>query len=432
MKKNYLQIRLSIVCFFLLTVWLSARAQDTTVTLIAADGPGDTYSLLEEKLGGSPLEVPDCDHEEPFQHIEEVFDEELDRHVFKFYIHTDIDTDRCETNTDRQRNEIKAYDPSPDALKAIRREVVTYEWYFKIDEAFQPSGNFTHLFQLKAVGGTDDANPMLTITPRKSDPNLLQLIHGRGNNNYTTVADTELSQVQGQWVKAFCEVIYAEDTGSLSFNLQLLDGTEVLSFVDEEIDMWRTGSTFVRPKWGIYRSLNDIGSLRDEEVLFADFKVTEIGACPIWYEDADGDGLGDPNAFVYECERPDGYVQNSADTCLDWFVDADGDGLGSPDESLYACEQPDGYVDNDDDLNDDRNDSVLDAPEAKGKGIYPNPAASYLTLRGLGSNTAYFISDIGGKLVKSGRGDYVVLSGLHSGTYLLSTTSGDVYRFVKK
>jgi hypothetical protein len=32
--------------------------------------------------------------------------------------------------------------------------------------------------------------------------------------------------------------------------------------------MWRTGTTFCRPKWGIYRSLNNQSYLRDEQVRF--------------------------------------------------------------------------------------------------------------------------------------------------------------------
>lgn len=32
-----------------------------------------------------------------------------------------------------------------------------------------------------------------------------------------------------------------------------------------------------------------------------------------WYEDADGDGLGDPDVSIEECEKPEGYVDNDSD-----------------------------------------------------------------------------------------------------------------------
>ncbi|HMN05843.1 MAG TPA: PKD domain-containing protein [Flavobacteriales bacterium] len=34
-----------------------------------------------------------------------------------------------------------------------------------------------------------------------------------------------------------------------------------------------------------------------------------------WYEDADGDGMGDPNMWVIACEQPNGYVGNADDAC---------------------------------------------------------------------------------------------------------------------
>ena len=54
---------------------------------------------------------------------------------------------------DRQRMEIKTYDKSPDNLVGVTGETVEYRWKFKLDSGFQPSASFTHLHQLKAVGG---------------------------------------------------------------------------------------------------------------------------------------------------------------------------------------------------------------------------------------------------------------------------------------
>ena len=67
-------------------------------------------------------------------------------------------------------------------------------------------------------------------------------------------------------------------------NLRLIVGdllTEevVFDLERENIDMWRGTSTehFVRPKWGIYRSLADSYNLRQQEeiVKFADFEISK-------------------------------------------------------------------------------------------------------------------------------------------------------------
>ena len=82
----------------------------------------------------------------------------------------------------------------------------------------------------------------------------------------------------------------------------------------------------------------------------------------IWNQDFDGDGLGNPNEIFKSCIIPNGYVSNFDDTddlcdgmvdicgvCngsgkLIWYQDADGDGLGNPNISQNACKQPIGYV----------------------------------------------------------------------------------------
>ena len=43
-------------------------------------------------------------------------------------------------------------------------------------------------------------------------------------------------------------------------------------------NIWKTNASFLRPKWGIYRSLLDAENLRaDEEIVrFANFSVSEV------------------------------------------------------------------------------------------------------------------------------------------------------------
>lgn len=130
---------------------------------LRADGnSGNTYNLLDSFLGGTAYEVPDCAHSQP--HITQQTDTELGVPIFNFAAHVASDNDRCQ-NFDRQRTEIKTYNPSPAQFKCSSGESVSYSWDLRLNSAFQPSTAFTHIFQVKAVGG-DESMPFITISPR--------------------------------------------------------------------------------------------------------------------------------------------------------------------------------------------------------------------------------------------------------------------------
>ncbi|AXT50475.1 fibronectin type III [Aquimarina sp. BL5] len=271
----------SVLILFAFLAYFSAYSQ---VTLIA-DGPGDTYELITSKLapGYKPIEAPgkkkgDCDNHSSFNdtHITEVFNQELQKNVFKFVIHVEEDNDRCK-KFDRQRNEIKSYKSSPDNLKGVLGETVEYKWKFKLDKGFQPSKKFTHLHQLKAVGGFDKDMPLITLTARKGSVDRLELRYSSGldQNTLTYVA---LSAFKGKWVDVIETVTY-EEKGKAKFSILIKDlktGAKILEYNDDTLRMWKTQADFIRPKWGIYRSLKHSSDLRDEEILFADFSITEI------------------------------------------------------------------------------------------------------------------------------------------------------------
>ena len=107
---------------------------------------------------------------------------------------------------------------------------------------------------------------------------------------------------------------------------------------------------------------NDCDSLIDEELNYD------------YYLDADGDGFGTEEFYVYDCAPGEGYVANTEDcddnnpdksplaneVCDDidndcngsiddgvgtlWYVDADYDGVGDIGGFVYSCTQPDGYA----------------------------------------------------------------------------------------
>ena len=154
--------------------------------ILKADGPGETYELISSVLtsGGDAVEVPDCGHQEFGRHIDEAFDAALDAYVFRFFVHKTPDNDRC-VNFDRQRNEIKTYDKSADHLLATLDETVEYKWKFKLDADFQASSGFTHLHQLKAVGGSEEGMPLITLTARKGNPDQIELRYAESTNQIT-------------------------------------------------------------------------------------------------------------------------------------------------------------------------------------------------------------------------------------------------------
>lgn len=243
--------------------------------VLKADGPGDTYELINSVLapGYDVTETPDCAHPEFGRHIDEVMDDDLGIYVFRFHIHVTPDNDRC-INFDRQRNEIKTYDKSPGNLKAVEGETVEYIWKFKLDSAFQPSTSFTHIHQLKAVGGSEEGMPLITLTPRKSSTNSLQIRYAK-NTSQTTIKQVALAPFLGEWVEVKEKVLYGEE-GTYEIQItRIKDGEILLDYSSTSIRMWKTGASFIRPKWGIYRSLNVPSDLRDEIVLFADFSILE-------------------------------------------------------------------------------------------------------------------------------------------------------------
>jgi hypothetical protein len=270
------QFRPNSIIFFILAIsfWLAAPLAVVAQVSLNADGPGNTYELINSVLGGSAEEVPDCAHPEFGRHIAEAWDNILGRYVFVFYIHVTPDNDRCSA-FDRQRNEIKTYGPSPDYLKGMYGDLCNYRWKFKLDAGFQPSPNFTHIHQIKAGDGSDSDSPLITITPRSASPERLEIIYTAPNglSGSGTKATAPLAGFKGQWIEAFERTLYASN-GTYELTLRRVsDGFVLLSYTNTNLNMWRGDATFNRPKWGIYRSINSSNYLRDEQVLFANFCI---------------------------------------------------------------------------------------------------------------------------------------------------------------
>lgn len=262
----------SAVTIIILSVFFSDRL--SAQAFLNANAAGNTFEEITTAFAPgsdtSAVEDPQCIHPQFGRHIAEVWDAELGKQVFEFYAHVSVDNDRC-INFDRQRVEIKTYDPSPASLKGVTGETILYKWRFRVPVGFKPSTSFTHIHQIKAVGGNDD-DPLITLTVRKGSPNKMELIH----NNTTKVAIVNLSLFEGSWVEC-TEVIMVDSlAGTYSMVIKKVsDGSTILSYSSGSLMTIRSDNTFIRPKWGIYRSLNSPADLRDDTLRFSDFYIGE-------------------------------------------------------------------------------------------------------------------------------------------------------------
>ncbi len=228
-------------------------------------------------------------------------DSYLNKYVFRFDIHIIpvIDGDRCSSSTvDRQRNEMKSMTNNSTwaKLQGNWDEWQILEWKFKLPAGFQPTTNFCHIHQIKAQDGPNNGSPVITITPRASSSGSntrIQIIHsvdGASTGKGTIVDNIPLADFENEWVQVREEIHYAHDGYYSAKITRMSDGKVLIDFKDDHIDLWRIGSSYIRSKFGIYRSLAGgrldripVGQsplLKNESLWITDFRVYEKNSNP--------------------------------------------------------------------------------------------------------------------------------------------------------
>ena len=212
-------------------------------------------------------------------------DAELGRPVFLFDIHIGTDLNKGE-DVDRQRNEIKTENSSPDSMVAEEDQALECRWLFKLPEGMQTTTEFTHVHQIKgidnAMGTADIDKPNITFTCRsKGGVQKFQVIYVAPSDEGSTLtylAEVDLADFLGEWVQVTESMVCSAPGGSYSVTIKRLrDDATLVSVSQDGLKMWRSGTVGMRPKWGIYRYFGDshslAGDLRDETLSFADFYV---------------------------------------------------------------------------------------------------------------------------------------------------------------
>ncbi|MCD2422604.1 polysaccharide lyase [Niabella pedocola] len=270
--------------------------------------PGKKYNAINTYMKGFGFdysEHPNCSggyggHADGI-HCDTELDPFFNKYVFRFNIHIDpvIDGDRCSSGTvDRQRNEMKSATNNTTWAKVQGNwdEWQLLEWKFKLPKGFQPTTSFCHIHQLKAQDGPNNGSPLITITPRASSSGgnkRIQIIHsvdGASTGKGTIVDNIPLADFEDEWVQVKEEVHYTHNGYYACKITRVKDGKVLVDYKDENIDMWRKGSSYMRNKYGIYRSLaggrldrNPVGQsplLKNESLWLTDFNIYEKNPNP--------------------------------------------------------------------------------------------------------------------------------------------------------
>ena len=240
---------------------------------------------VQAAFGKYSIETPETfkQNHQDFEHLVVEKDKEMDA-TFVFRIHRDKDGDRDKNwpkGEERQRNEIKGYQSSPKTLKALQGEVTRYHWYLKIDESFAITKNFCHFFQLKPVGGENSSDPLLTLSGSifQGKPQLEIRLWSKDGKRRLFVANWK--DCKGKWLECEC-ITKSGEKGFLRFSVTSSD--KDIRFVSEIPGLltWRPGYSFVRPKWGIYRSLVNKEAIPNEEdeVRMTGFTIQKLSRLP--------------------------------------------------------------------------------------------------------------------------------------------------------
>ncbi|WP_344592145.1 heparin lyase I family protein [Actinomadura vinacea] len=177
---------------------------------------------------------------------------------FRFDMHN-----RDRDGSDRQRNEVKGMrQPAGGSYLVMRNgETWRFTWRLFIPNSLKSTTTFTHIMQMKAPGS---GGPIVVQSLRRVNGE--QTIELQAALTGTIVGRTDLEPLHDKWIDIDFEMkIGNAPDGRIRWIVR--DGSRtVIDASKSGLDTWLEDR--VRPKWGIYRSINDTsGSLRDSYML---------------------------------------------------------------------------------------------------------------------------------------------------------------------
>jgi hypothetical protein len=181
---------------------------------------------------------------------------------------------------DRQRTEVKGMVTGGHPVKMLDGETWKISYDMFIPASLHGTSHFTHIFQTKTP--RTNAGPWVTLSLTRSGRTELIRLQADSTNGNPSIAAHELAPLHETWVTVEITV-RPGDSGSAGLVLKsaknghagtssiITSGTRNNLRIPDQND-------YVRPKWGIYRSLRSApGDIQDTYLLFRNFSATKLG-----------------------------------------------------------------------------------------------------------------------------------------------------------
>jgi hypothetical protein len=173
-----------------------------------------------------------------------------------------------DTSKDRQRNEAVGMNQNGADVIMKNGETWKMSWDLFIPGSLRATSSFTHIHQLKMPGVGSAPIFVMSLRVRGGTPTIETQVAHKGVH----VGHTNLAPLQDKWIRTEFEYRIS-DNGRVRWVLR--DGSRtVIDVTRSGVDMFMADR--VRPKWGIYRSLNDKANLRNCFMLLRNMSATRV------------------------------------------------------------------------------------------------------------------------------------------------------------
>jgi hypothetical protein len=170
---------------------------------------------------------------------------------------------------DRQRTESKGMVAKGSALKMKNNETWTISYDMFMPTSLHGTSKFSHIFQLKTPA--TNGGPWITLDPSRSGSKETLRARAYSTSGAPDIASTDLAPLRNKWVTIEW-TFKIGPKGTARFALR--DGSKtVVDHTLSNVNVPDQGD-YVRPKWGIYRSIQSASSdILDTYLLIRNYKA---------------------------------------------------------------------------------------------------------------------------------------------------------------